>query len=105
MKLTPIKQDKIIEFALHQLDNIGFELHRRGLTDQVNRHNLAALAMNSQQRLKGEMTRLELRIGLQKLRLDQIRTQADQRLGKVVNHLPAPLAKPINKARSALLHA
>lgn len=98
-----MNKDKVLQIALGQLDRIGFELNRRGITDQINRHNLAALAMTQQQRLKGEMTRLELRVGLQRARLNQLRRQASDTVDHLLEYAPAPLAKPLNRAKTNLL--
>jgi CBS-domain-containing membrane protein len=98
-----MNKDKVLQIALGQLDRLGYELYRRGITDQVNRHNLAALALTQQQRLKGEMTRLELRVGLQKARLNRLRHQAVTTIDAVLEYTPAPLSKPLNRAKASLL--
>lgn len=98
-----MNKDTLINFALGQLDNLGYELQRRGISGQVNRHNLAALAMTQQQRVKGEITRAELQIGLQKARIQKLRNQANQTIDQILEHVPAPLAAPLNKVRSAVL--
>ena len=71
MNRIQLNKESVINFALHQLDNLGYELQRRGISGQVNRHNLAALAMTKQQQLKGEMARYELRIGMQRAKLEK----------------------------------
>lgn len=95
--------DKVFQIAMGQLDRLGYELQRRGITDQVNRHNLAALAITQQQRMKGEITRLELHVGLQKIKLNKLRRQAAETVDTILEYTPAPLAKPLNRAKMSLL--
>ncbi len=97
-----MNKDTVIELALGQLDKLGYELQKHGITDKVNRHNLVAIAMTQQQRLKGEMTRLELKVGIQKARTQKLRNQVSETLDQVLDHVPAPLATPLNKAKSAI---
>ncbi len=100
--MSPLALDKnsLVDFALRQVDNIGYELQRRGISSQVNRHNLAALAMTKQAQLKGEMTRYELRVGLQKARLEKARRQALETVDQVISRLPAPIAEQVSRARN-----
>ncbi len=66
------KQARLIstltERLLHQVDVVGYELSTRNITQKVNRHNLAALMLTSQNRLQGEWARLQLHIGQEKLK-------------------------------------
>lgn len=59
--------DRLVKTALRQLDALGYELDRRGITNRVNRHNIAAFLMHQQHHLQGEweslQTRLERRRG------------------------------------------
>lgn len=91
---------KITDLALQQLDNVGFQLRAYGITDKVNRHDIVAFAMTQQSRFKGEMTRLELRVALQKARLQKAREEAEAVVEKLVGYLPEPLAEPANKIKS-----
>lgn len=100
MNAIELNKESLIEFALRQVDNIGFELQRRGISGQVNRHNLAALAMTKQQQIKGEMARYELKLGLQRLKAEKAKQQALNTVENIIDHLPAPLAKPLNRVKS-----
>ena len=60
------------ELALNQLDNLGYQLNKRGITEQVNRHNCIAIALVQQQKLKGELARAELHWGLLKKQIKQM---------------------------------
>ncbi len=55
---------KIVEFALGQLDNLGFQLQKHGISSNVNRHNLIAIAMTQQERVKAEISRVELKVDI-----------------------------------------
>ena len=103
--MSPLRlnKEKVIDFALHQLDLIGYELQSRGISDQVNRHNLAALAMTKQQQLKGEMARYELKVAIQKRKLEKARLQASDTLDSIISYLPAPLATPVTRMKSYVL--
>lgn len=59
-----MKTPALIEMALKQLDNLGYQLNKRGITDRVNRHNCIAVLLVQQQKLKGELARAELHWGL-----------------------------------------
>lgn len=95
----PLNKDALVEFALRQVDNLGYELQSRGISGQVNRHNLAALAMTKQQQLKGEITRYELRLGMQRAKLEKLRHQAVDTLDQLIDQLPEPIAQQINRAK------
>lgn len=89
----------VLDFALSQLDNLGYELQRRGISSQVNRHNLAALAMTKQQQFKGEVARYELKLAIQKNKIEKARQQAIDTVDGVIEQLPAPIASQVNRAR------
>jgi hypothetical protein len=94
--------ERYAELALRQLDNAGYYLSRYGISDKVNRHNLIALAMTRRERIKGELSRLELRLALQRKQLQQ---QVD-RLSETADHLieqaPAPVAARLLKAKARI---
>lgn len=96
---------KIADLALQQLDNVGFQLRSRGITDKVNRHDIAAFAMAQQDRFKGEKARFELHVGLQKARLQKARQEAEALVEKLVSFLPEPLVEPANKLKSRVFPA
>lgn len=89
----------VIDFALSQLDNLGYELQRRGISSQVNRHNLAALAMTKQQQVKGEMARYELKLAIQRNKLEKAKQQALDTVDNVIEQLPAPIATQATRVR------
>ena len=103
MSRIALNKNSLLDFALRQIDNLGYELQRRGISSQVNRHNLAALAMTKQQQFKGEMTRYELHVGLQKARFEKARQQALSTVDQVIERLPAPVAEQLNRARHYVL--
>ena len=100
MSTIALDKDALVDFALRQVDNVGFELQRRGISNRVNRHNLAALAITKQAQLKGELTRYELRVGLQRAKLEKARKQALETVDHIIARLPAPIAEQVNRAKS-----
>ena len=100
MTSTLLNKDTLIDFALRQLDNIGYELQRRGISSQVNRHNLAALAMTKQQQLKGEVARDELKLNLHRLKAEKAKQQALDTVDTVIERLPTPVADQLNRVKS-----
>ncbi len=47
---------------LSQVDNVGYQLDALGVDNQVNRHNLIAIAMFGQKRFEGEVDSLTARV-------------------------------------------
>ncbi len=99
-KVKFMNTKKIADLALQQLDNVGFQLRSYGITDKVNRHDIVAFAMAQQNRFKGEMTRLDLHVGIQKARLQKARNEAEVLVDKLVSYLPEQLAEPANKIKN-----
>lgn len=96
---------KIADFALLQLDNLGYQLRALGVTDRVNRHDVIAWAMTRQTHLKAEFGRLEFKMELQKARLGKYRQDAQALADDVVNRLPEPLATPAARLRDRVFAA
>ena len=90
---------KIVEFALGQLDNLGFQLQKHGISSNVNRHNLIAIAMTQQERVKAEISRVELKVDIQKARVERIRQQADELVENVIERAPAPIAEQLTRVK------
>ena len=92
--------NKIVELALGQLDNLGFQLQRFGITGAVNRHNLIAIAMTKQERVKAEISRVELKVDIQKARVERLRQQADELIDNVIDRTPSPIAEQLTKVKA-----
>ena len=107
MKLNQLLEKKPVkkagEIALKQLDIIGYELSRKGVTDKINRHTIAALIVTEDQRLQGELSRLQLRIDMQRAKIEN----AKNKLGDIVNHAaewsPEPLNRPLMQLKERWL--
>ncbi|WP_339800292.1 hypothetical protein [uncultured Marinobacter sp.] len=88
-----MKTERLTENALRGVDVLGFQLERLGVTDKVNRHNLAAFLMAQQHHLEGEWESLQTRI-------ERARAKADQKLTRVEQSdsaLLAPLASRLKR--------
>jgi len=55
------KLSAYVEKALSQVDALGYQLDAMGVENQLNRHNLIAMAMFGQKRLEGELDSLSAR--------------------------------------------
>lgn len=73
---------RMTDTALRGIDHLGFQLERLGITDKVNRHNLAAFLMAEQHHLAGEWDRLQTRLERARARIE---------------HSESPLLGPIRK--------
>ncbi|MEE2729876.1 MAG: hypothetical protein VYA55_03590 [Pseudomonadota bacterium] len=92
--------EPLANFGLKQLDTAGYYLSRYGITNQVNRHNLIAIAMTEKERLLGEVSRYELRYKIQKRRLEQLRQELDSQLDELIARTPKALAERLYEAKS-----
>ena len=88
------------ELALRQLDSAGYYLSRYGISDKVNRHNLIALVMTRRERIKGELSRLELKVALQRKQLQQQVDRISDTADQLIEMAPAPLATRLLKAKA-----
>lgn len=91
--------EQAANFALKQLDSIGYYLSRYGISDQVNRHNLIAIAMTEKEKLMGEMARLELKAKIQKRRIEKLRDQLDAQSDEWIAKTPKLVADRLFKAK------
>lgn len=94
--------DTITDFGLKQLDTAGYYLSRYGITDQVNRHNLIAIAMTEKEKLLGELSRLELKAKIQKRRLEQLRIQLDAQSDEWIAKTPKAIADRLFHAKDVV---
>ncbi|RLT92116.1 hypothetical protein [Ketobacter sp.] len=92
--------EPLANFGLKQLDTAGYYLSRYGITDQVNRHNLIAIAMTEKERLLGEVSRFELRYKMQKRRLEQLRKELDGQLDELIARTPKAVAERLYVAKN-----
>ncbi len=91
--------EPITNFSLKQLDTAGYYLSRYGITDQVNRHNLIALAMTEKERIMGEVSRLELKVQLQRRRLEKLREQLDSQADELIAKTPKMIAERLYEVK------
>lgn len=62
---------RLTDTALRGIDHLGFQLERLGVTDKINRHNLAAFLMAEQHHLAGEWDRLQTRLERLKAKIEK----------------------------------
>lgn len=74
-----IYSQKLVFRALEGVDALGRRLDQLGLTDQVNRHNLAAFLFAGQKRLEGEWDSLQVRICCRRARLEHLAGMLEHR--------------------------
>lgn len=88
------------ELALRQLDNAGYYLSRYGISDKVNRHNLIALVMTQRERIKGELSRIELKVALQRKQIQQQVEKLSDNTDHLIERAPKPVAVQLLKAKA-----
>ena len=98
-KLIP---KKFIERTLSQIDKIGFELARSGLTHKFNRHTVIAAAIVQKQKIEGEIDRAQLRYQLKKNEITKLTAHLDSGVDKSIQKLPDALAKPATRIHKRL---
>ncbi len=91
------------EIALRQLDQVGYHLSSWGVTDKINRHNCIARLITEDQRLRGELSRLELKVGIQKMKVNKLKGIISDRIDDVASFTPAPINKPLMRLKTRLL--
>lgn len=90
-----MNKDDLTQAALKGVDSLGYQLEKLGITDKVNRHNIAAFMMAEQHHLEGEWDSLQTR-------MDRYRRQAGElleSLEKSGNPILQPVAERINRFR------
>lgn len=90
-----MNKDDLTQVALKGVDSLGYQLDRLGITDKVNRHNIAAFVMAEQYHLEGQWDSLQTR-------LDRYRGQAEdllESLEKSGYPILRPVAERINRFR------
>lgn len=92
--------ERYAELALRQLDTAGYYLSRYRISDKINRHNVIALAMTQRERIKGELSRLELKLALQRKQWQQQIEQLSETTDHLIEQAPAPLASRLLKAKA-----
>ena len=92
--------DQLAELALRQVDTAGYYLSRYGISNNVNRHTLIAIAMTRRERIKGELARLELRLARQRKRVQHLLDEVDEATEQVIIRTPKPLADQLHRAKA-----
>lgn len=90
------------DLALKQLDNAGYYLSRYGISNNVNRHNLIAIAFTEKQHLMAELTRLEMKARMRKHHLEQLTANLSGQADEWIAKAPKVVADPLLKAKSRL---
>lgn len=91
-----MNKDDLTQAALKGVDILGYQLDRLGVTDRVNRHNIAAFLMAEQHHLEGEWESLQTRI-------DRYRKQAGDLLDSLEKS-DVPLLRPVAGRINRLRH-
>jgi len=88
-------KERLIETTLNNLDTLGYQLQKYGVTDRVNRHNLIALAITQQDRLEGELVRIELKLESSRAKAASLYQSAQDIANFTAGFAPKPLAKTL----------
>lgn len=90
-----MNKDDLTRTALKGVDSLGYQLEKLGITDKVNRHNIAAFMMAEQHHLEGQWDSLQTR-------MDRYRRRAGdllESLEKSGYPVLQPVAERINRYR------
>ncbi|QSP95379.1 hypothetical protein LPB19_02865 [Marinobacter salinisoli] len=87
---------KLVNFALEGLDNLGYHLDQLGVTGKVNRHNLAAFLMAEQKHFEGEWDSLQAKFGRRRSEIEHL----TQSLEKRADSLISPVIERISSFRT-----
>lgn len=82
-----MNRQKLQGLALQGVDTLGYQLDRLGITNKLNRHNLAAYLMHEQKQLEGQWDSLQVRFDLQKARFEQLSETVEQRANRLLRPL------------------
>jgi hypothetical protein len=78
---------KLMNLALTGVDHLGFRLDELGITNKLNRHNLAAFVMAEQKHLEGEWDSLQARVGRRRAQFDQLTQQVEGMFSPVLDRV------------------
>ena len=92
LSLFKHQQEALIELCLSQVDRVGKHLSDHEITDQVNRHQLVAVAFMQKNRLDGERSRFALQVSQRLQPLKKLQSSLDEHIDKVIDYLPEPVA-------------
>jgi len=95
--------ERYAELALRQVDTAGYYLSRYGISDKINRHTLIALAMTRRERIKGELSRIELKVALQRKQFQQQVEKLSETADHLIERTPKPVATRLLKAKAMVL--
>lgn len=88
---------KLMNLALESVDSLGFQLDQMGITNRLNRHNLAAFLMTEQKRLEGEWDSLQAKADRRRVQLDQFSQLIESRAGALFG----PVRNRLNRLRTS----
>ncbi|NMT62572.1 hypothetical protein [Marinobacter orientalis] len=78
---------KLINSALNGLDSIGYRLDQYGITDKLNRHNLAAFIMLEQKHLEGEWDSIQAKFDRRRSQVEGILSAIESRTDPLIRPL------------------
>ncbi len=96
-----MNKDRLTQTLLKGVDNIGYQLDRLGVTDKVNRHNLAAFFMTGQHQLEGEWDSFQTRLRRYRRQAGDLLDDLEQNGAPVLR----PVAGRINRFRRSDDHS
>lgn len=88
-----MNRNDLTQAALKGVDHLGYQLERFGVTDRVNRHNIAAFLMAEQHHLEGEWDSLQTRLDRYRRRAEGLLTDLEENGYPVLR----PVAERVNR--------
>lgn len=89
---------KLLKIALGGIDTLGFQLDQLGITNKVNRHNIAAFLMAEQKHLEGEWDSIQAKFDRRRSQFEQIGNTIEGRADAVFS----PVLQQVNRFRISL---
>lgn len=86
---------KLLNITLEGIDAVGYRLDNMGITDKLNRHNIAAFLAAEQKHLEGEWDSIQVRVNVRRSQFEQITQQIETRKDALI----APVMSQINRFR------
>lgn len=86
---------KLLNITLEGIDAVGYRLDNMGITDKLNRHNIAAFLAAEQKHLEGEWDSIQVRLNTRRSQFEQITQQIETRKDSLI----APVMSQINRFR------
>ncbi|WP_372964195.1 hypothetical protein [Marinobacter sp.] len=88
---------KIVGLVLEGVDSLGFKLDEMGITNKLNRHNIAAFLMAEQKHLEGEWDSLQAKVDRRRSQIEHLTQHVENRADAILS----PVLTHVNRFRAS----